>query len=981
MGVDLHGETIAVFRQVRFEMKRFTALTVIVWTLLAVLTGCSGGSDPVTPATVENPAVKGHQAATSQTHLWGYYIVNVDPTSGTIEIIPVRNGTFTANVVNFLNSSPSGLAVSINGIINGADFIDIDVDVSITHPFPGLPMYNGYDVRGVFMGDGSSELITNELIHPVLGTDQFMMTDPVDPGSEGGPDGYTRWFNLPEFMSGGMPMFLYTQGNLASPGFDGTSMLNPYKFFADGLSEGDDLWSWLNDNPDRRGQFSSGATNTRNYYIRFPDDKGITFGYAVTANWGGPEDDDHPSNADEAVGIFVADSSDLYFVDPGNSGGNLNLDISVWNWDAALLAGVMEEYKLFVESTVLSIRHEFSTLEMTPVDGDENFSTYSVEIPADDVQNIDGNEYWVIIEETDFDYSNEFGTPNDAWDDNLAAFFRFDVDVRGDILAWIEVTNPNGGEELTPGTSRSINWTSSGITGTVFLEYSDDDFVSDVQPIDSDIDFDAVGYMWEVPCDPSDTVKVRVSWTDNPAVNDMSDENFTITSSGWAVKYGGQYYDEGRRVAFDPDGNVYIAGTHRPPPGSRNYGFVAKFDPCGQMLWDQKWGGTGHTQGYGVAVDDDGNSYITGNFYGTTDFDPDDLGGPNQLTSFATWDAWLVKFDTDGDFVWVKIWGGGYSDTARGVAVDDSGDVYVAGHYSLTVDFDPEGGDVHTSHGDFDCFLTKFDSGGNHVWAKTWGSGGEDRGRDVSAGGGNVYMTGFFNGTGVNFNEDGSHILNSNGGPDAYLTAWGTDGDFQWAYNWGGTNTGISTDEGTGVFADDSGNVYCTGYIRGNNVNLDPTGGSDPHSTGANDSFVSVFDPDGNFEWAETWGGSSNDHGMGVAVDGAGDVYITGWFWGTADFDPDGGGQKTAVFIDSYLNKLDSSGDFQWVRTFGGTNVDRGFGAGCDPAGNIYATGFFQESNINFAPTGPPCNEPDYLLTPYGNADTYLVKFFPDGCW
>ena len=119
------------------------------------------------------------------------------------------------------------------------------------------------------MGNGSDSLVYNQsLIYPVLGKDQFMLDDPSFGGADpegGGPDGYTRWFNLSEIVPGEMPLFTYTQGNLATPGFNGTATLCPYKYFADGLGTFENLFAWLTNHPESNGLFSSGAKNDRNY--------------------------------------------------------------------------------------------------------------------------------------------------------------------------------------------------------------------------------------------------------------------------------------------------------------------------------------------------------------------------------------------------------------------------------------------------------------------------------------------------------------------------------------------------------------------------------------------------------------------------------------------------------------------------------------------------------------------------------------------
>jgi hypothetical protein len=180
-----------------------------------------------------------------------------------------------------------------------------------------------------------------------------------------------------------------------------------------------------------------------------------------------------------------------------------------------------------------------------------------------------------------------------------------------------------------------------------------------------------------------------------------------------------------------------------------------------------------------------------------------------------------------------------------GVAADDSGNVYVAGQFVSTVDFDPSGGtDEHTANGSFDIFLSKFDSSGVFQWARTWGGVKWDFGYAVATdGSGNVYMTGDFQGTDVNFNPGGSAPYSSNGIWDAFLSKFDSSGDFQWARTWGG----VDSDDGYGVATDGSGNIYVTGGFKGT-VDLDPGDGTDEHiSYGNYDIFLSKFPPDGNW--------------------------------------------------------------------------------------------------------------------------------------
>jgi len=411
-------------------MKRYILVTACL--LLALIMGCAGGDSPASPDPLSDYKLNtDNSISENPTVLWGYYTIELDLENREVNVIAERSGMFTANVVGFVNGNPANLGFNINNVIYETDYIDVDIDVKINHPFPGFPRYNGYDVRGVFMGDGSQALGYNtDLLYADYEIDQCMLADPLD--GYGGADGYTRWFNLAEFSEGGMPLFQYTQGILATPGFSGTATLNPYKYFADGLDEIEDIFGWLDANPDRYGMFASGAQNTRNYYIRFPFDMGATFGYAITANWEGNEPEYHPANMYEAAACEAVYSGSLYYIDPAQNGGDIVLDISIFDWHSAVTSSGMEDYRIILESSVLQNPYEFSSADMIPVGGNENYSTYHVEIPADNVSTPDGNEYWIIVEYPDHGYTNDFGTENLAGDAPLAAFFRYDLPVTGD---------------------------------------------------------------------------------------------------------------------------------------------------------------------------------------------------------------------------------------------------------------------------------------------------------------------------------------------------------------------------------------------------------------------------------------------------------------------------------------------------------------------------------------------------------------------
>jgi len=389
--------------------------------------------------------------------------------------------------------------------------------------------------------------------------------------------------------------------------------------------------------------------------------------------------------------------------------------------------------------------------------------------------------------------------------------------------------------------------------------------------------------------------------------------------------------------------------------------------------WARTWGGTGTDYGYGVATDSSGNVYVTGWFAGSNvNFNP---GGLDLHSSNAGQDVFISKFNSSGTFQWASTWGGIYDDRGVGVATDSSGNVYVTGYFwGTNVNFDPGGSDPHSSNGEIDVFISKFNSSGTFQWVRTWGGTNYDIGRGVSTdSSGDVYVTGYFAGTNVNFDPGGSDPHSSND-YDIFISKFNSSGAFQWARTWGGPYP----DWGYGVATDSSGNVYVTGYFWGTNVNFDP-GGSDPHSSnGGSDVFISKFNSSGNFQWARTWGGTSEDDGGGVATDSSGNVYVTGYFWGTnVNFNPGGSDPHSSNGdYDVFISKFNSSGNFQWARTWGGISSIQwvnGYGVATDGSGNIYATGYFDGTNVNFDPDG---------LDPHsshGYGDVFISKFNSSG--
>ena len=309
----------------------------------------------------------------------------------------------------------------------------------------------------------------------------------------------------------------------------------------------------------------------------------------------------------------------------------------------------------------------------------------------------------------------------------------------------------------------------------------------------------------------------------------------------WTRQLGTGSYDYGRGVAVDAGGNVYITGYTSGDLGGPNAGgydtFLSRYDGAGTLAWTRQLGTGSADYSLGVALDADGNVYITGRTSG-------DLGEPNA----GYGDAFLSKYDGAGTLAWTRQPGTGSYDASFGVAVDPDGNVYIVGITS---------GDLGGPNAGYnDAFLSKYDGSGTLAWTRQLGTGSDDYSYGVAVdAGGNVYITGYTDG-----NLGGPNA----GGDDAFLSKYDGSGTLAWTRQLG---TG-SDDYSRGVAVDADGNVYITGRTEGD------LGGP---NAGGWDVFLSKYDGSGTLAWTRQLGTGSRDWSFGVAVDAGGNVFITGW--------------------------------------------------------------------------------------------------------
>lgn len=206
----------------------------------------------------------------------------------------------------------------------------------------------------------------------------------------------------------------------------------------------------------------------------------------------------------------------------------------------------------------------------------------------------------------------------------------------------------------------------------------------------------------------------------------------------WAGGVSAGSVEIGYGTCFDDNGNVlatgYYVGTVDLDPGTGTDSvtsagaadiYVYKLDSSGNYVWGRSIGGTNADLGNSVATDSSGNVYLTGQFIGTTDLDPGP--GTYSLTSNGSYDLFVMKLDSSGNFEWAASAGSSAMEFSQCITVDDDGNVYVAGLFENTVDFDPGAGIYNlTMNGTRDGFVLKLDTDGNFEWATAVGSAGSD---------------------------------------------------------------------------------------------------------------------------------------------------------------------------------------------------------------------------------------------------------------
>ncbi|WP_281085411.1 PKD domain-containing protein, partial [Methanosarcina acetivorans] len=458
--------------------------------------------------------------------------------------------------------------------------------------------------------------------------------------------------------------------------------------------------------------------------------------------------------------------------------------------------------------------------------------------------------------------------------------------------------------------------------------------------------------------------------------------------------------DDGSLVVTTGDGDVTMAAPKAFQDGESvkvsyrvldygTYGFsVGEYDQSRTLLIDPFLnfstyvGGSADDRGYSIAVDNSDNIYITGTTT-STDF-PYTVGAYNTSSSGGN-DVFVTKFDSSGNQVYSTYIGGSSNDFGYSIAADSANNAYITG-YTSSQDFPITTGAYQTAHGGgtYDVFVTKLNTDGTDLVYSTYLGGGSsyDYGFGIAIdSANNAYITGYTNS--ANFPTTTSAYQTSNSGMDTFVTKLNTDGT---GLVYSTLLGGSLYDYGYGIAVDNNGDAYVTGSTL--STNFPVTSGSfqtsPGESSGSFDAFVTKLNSDGTGLVYSTYlGGSDTDNGYGIALDNAGNAYITGTAKST-NFPISQGAYKTGKtgFFDIYVSKLNPEGTILEYSTYLGGAVWGASGGSngyyyrnilVDSEGNAYIAGTAQ-SYYEY-----PVTSEAYQTAKQGGDDPVVTELNPDG--
>ncbi len=452
---------------------------------------------------------------------------------------------------------------------------------------------------------------------------------------------------------------------------------------------------------------------------------------------------------------------------------------------------------------------------------------------------------------------------------------------------------------------------------------------------------------------------------------------------------GGTGDDSGEGIAVDASGNAYVVGyaasseasfPEKTGPDLTYAGgydaFIAKVNVLGTgFVYCGYIGGTGGDRAYDVAVDGNGNAYVTGYTSSSSGFPV--LNGPDPSYNGGI-DAFVTKVNAAGTgLVYSGFLGGTASDYGYGVAVDASGNAYITGYTQSTQTSFPLKATLDIiQNGGADAFVTKLNNSGALVYSGYVGGSGYDCGEDIAVNAaGEAYICGETSSNQLTFPEKGGPDVFYNGGNfDAFVAKVNSAGT---ALVYAGYVGGSGEDRALDIAVDSAGAPYLAGYTSSTQGTFPVKVGPDPtYNGGSFDAFVAKVDPAGTgLIYAGYVGGNVDDRARGVALDSSANVYLTGETTSSESSFPEIAGPDLTYnspgYYDAFVAKVAAGGTaISYAGYVGGSGHDYGRDIAVDAGGNAYVTGLAGSSQATF----PVWLGPDVTFGGGGPPDAFVAK-------
>ncbi len=355
------------------------------------------------------------------------------------------------------------------------------------------------------------------------------------------------------------------------------------------------------------------------------------------------------------------------------------------------------------------------------------------------------------------------------------------------------------------------------------------------------------------------------------------------------------------------------------------------------LKWVDDMGGPGDSKPTGMITDSQNNIYISGYFSGTVDFDPS--AGVKNLTSVGGYDIYVAKYTAAGALIWAVSMGGNALDQVNNMTIDANGNVTIIGQYASTTL--TAGATTLQNEGFEDIFIIHLDTNGNVLWAKTLGGALTDRGEEITADNqGNLIATAIFQST---FTIGSTTVSSTSGIYNGLVIKYDSSGNLLWDIDLGGAGD----TEIYGVGADSNGNIVVSGSYSGS-VDFDPLGVHNTLNNGSNTPFIAQYTPAGKLIWVNVISGSFINNQSVLAIGPNNAIYVTGAFSSPMIFN--GSTTLTPLGQDTYIAKYSSTGTFQFAKDMGGNGASSfPYQIRSDAAGNFYVSGYFS-GTIDFNP-------------------------------